>query len=244
MDGDERDVSSSADGRYTFDVFGLKLEVSNPRLAELLMMDAREALTTDVRDLASPRAMRELRDEAAQALPDVVMSPPTPKDEIDAEARREYRQHSTAIGDVLGFDAGPDGVWLSPTGVVILARAIERPVSLAAASHFVAELAARREQLAGPEASVLFVAESQQSVDVFKVAIRQRHFYDHMRVVSMPNLEEVGALMASGVIDHMKAVILLSPIADVDVGEILSVIHAGDAGPRDTAPGPGEVGDF
>jgi hypothetical protein len=244
MDADERDDSSGADGRYTLDVFGLKLEVSNPRLAELLAMDAREALTTDVRELASPRTIRELRDEAAQAVPDVVMSPPTPKDEIDDEARREYRQRSAAIGDALGFDAGPDGLWRSPTGVVILTRAIERPVSLAAASHFVTELATRREQLAGPEASVLFVAESQQSADVFKVAIRQRHLYDHMRVVSMSNLEEVGTLMASDVLDHMKTVILLSPIADVDVGEILSVLHAGDAGTRDGAAAPGEIGDL
>src|SRR5450756_2507334 len=77
MDADVRDESDGSDERYTFNVFGLKLEVSNPRLAELLAMDAREALTTDVRELASPRAVRELRDEAAQALPDVVMSPPT-----------------------------------------------------------------------------------------------------------------------------------------------------------------------
>jgi hypothetical protein len=234
--GDERDDSSGADGRYTFDVFGLKLEVSNPRLAELLAMDAREALTTDVRDLASPRAVRELRDEAAQAAPDLVISPPSPKDEIDAEARREYRLHSNAIGDALGFDAGPDGLWRSPTGVVIL--------SLAAASHFVTELAARREQLAGPDASVLFVAESQQSADVFKVAIRQRYLYDHMRVVSMHNLEEVRSLMETEVIDHMKAVILLSPVADVDVGEILSVLHAGEAVLRPDAAVSDDVGDF
>lgn len=243
MEADSQNDSSGSEGRYTFDVFGLKLEVSNPRLAELLAMDAREALVTDVRDLASPRAVRELRDVTAEALPDVVMTPPTPKDDIDAEARREYRQHSTAIGVALGFDAGPDGLWRSPTGVVILTRAIERPVSLAAASHFVTELAARREQLAGPEASVLFVAESQQSADVFKVAIRQRYLYDHMRVVSIGNLEEVGALMASEVIDHMKAVILLSPVADVDVGEILSVLHAGGGSPRDAAAALG-VGDF
>ncbi len=33
-------------------MFGLTLEVSNPRLAELLTMDAKEALVTDVRELA------------------------------------------------------------------------------------------------------------------------------------------------------------------------------------------------
>jgi hypothetical protein len=240
MGADERDGANNPAERYTFEVFGLKLEVSNPRLAELLAMDAREALTTDVRDLASPRAARDVPGEAEQAEPGIVMSAPALDDDDDAQARREYRQHATAIGDALGFDAGPDGLWSSPTGVVILTRAIERPVSLAAATHFVSELAARREQLAGPEASVLFVAESQQSADVFKVAVRQRHLYDRMRVVSMSNLEEVRSLLESDVIDHMKAVILLSPIANVDVGEILSVLHAGNMAPRIAGPEPGE----
>jgi hypothetical protein len=215
------------------DVFGLKLEVSNPRLAELLTMDAKEALTSDVRDLGTARAVQEFREEAAQAAPEMVLTPPTAKDEDDAVARRQFRAKAAALGAVIGFECTPDGVWRSDTGVSILSRAIERPVSLAAASHYVSELSTRREQLAGPGASVLFIAESQQSADVFKVAIRQQHLYDLMRVISIANLNDVGRLYHTGAVDHAKAVILLSPAATIDVGEILSVIRAtgADEGP-------------
>jgi hypothetical protein len=223
---DDLQGSAESDRFAVLDVFGLKLEVSNPRLAELLKMDAKEALTSDVRDLGSVKAVQEFREEAAQAAPDMVLSPPTPKDEDDAVARREFRARAAAIGEGIGFECTPDGVWRSETGVSILTRAIERPVSLAAASHYVSELATRREQLGGPGASVLFIAESQQSADVFKVAIRQQQLYDLMRVISMRNLEDVNRLYSTDAVDHAKAVILLSPAATIDVGEILSVIRA------------------
>lgn len=233
----DEDQSGSAQGRFAvLDVFGLKLEVSNPRLAELLTMDAKTALTSDVRDLGSARAVQELREEAEQAVPDVVFAPPTPKDEDDAAARKQFRVHAAAAGQALGFDITPDGVWRSATGLGILTRAIERPVSLAAASHYVSEIANRREQLAGPGASVLFIAESQQSADVFKVAIRQQHLYDVMRVISIGNLDDIRRLLGTGSIDHAQAVILLSPAATIDVGEILSVIRAANA--PDTSGGP------
>jgi hypothetical protein len=229
MPDDEGAAHPGRDRFAVLDVFGLKLEVSNPRLAELLTMDAKEALTTDVRDLGTPQAVREFREEVAQAAPEVVMAPPTPKDDEDAAYRKDFRARAATMGAALGFDAGADGVWESPAGVTIVTRAIERPVSLAAASHYVSELANRREQLGGVGASVLFIAESQQSADVFKVAIRQQRLYDKMRVISLDNLQDVGRLFRGGSVDHAKAVILLAPTATIDVGEILSVIRAASA---------------
>lgn len=233
-DDDTMIDAPSGDRTTVLDVFGLKLEVSNPRLAELLLMDAKDALTTDVRELGTPRQIRDLRAEVAEAAPDMVISPMTVKDDMDATLRREMRDRVCGIGRSLDFDAGPDGVWRSPTGLSLITRTIERPVSLAAASHFVGELAGRREQMGGGESSVLFVVEGQQSADVFKVAIRQKRLYDEMRVVSMGNLEEIAGLALSGSLDHTKALILLSPVADVDVGEILSVLRASDDEPYDT----------
>ncbi len=228
---DEGKGSAQPRDRFAvMDVFGLKLEVSNPRLAELLTMDAKQALVSDVRDLGTPQAVREFREEVAQAAPEVVFSPPTPKDDEDAALRKDFRLRAATIGADLGFDVSADGVWESPAGLVILTRAIERPVSLAAASHYVTELSNRREQLAGVGASVLFIAEGQQSADVFKVAIRQQRLYDKMRVISIGNLEDVKRLFTAGAVDHAKAVILLAPTATIDVGEILSVIRAASAG--------------
>jgi hypothetical protein len=220
------DPGGTTDRFAVLDVFGLKLEVSNPRLAELLTMDAKEALTSDIRALGTAQEIRELREEAAEAIPDVIVAPTTAKDDQDAAIRREFRARAASFGSSLGFDTTPDGLWRSPTGLSILTRAIERPVSLAAAIHYVQEIAARREQIAGRDATVLFIVDSQQSADVFKVAIRQRHLYDVMRVISMDNLQAVLRLEQAEAIDHAKAVILLAPAANIDVGEILSVIRA------------------
>jgi hypothetical protein len=110
--------------------------------------------------------------------------------------------------------------------VVILTRIAEQGVSFAGASHFVQEIADRRPALAGDESTVLFIAPDQQSADVFKVAIRQAKLYHLMRTVSIENLESLAGLYAADRIDHSQAVILLAPVADIDVGEILAVINA------------------
>ncbi|MFA5843674.1 MAG: hypothetical protein WC971_02450 [Coriobacteriia bacterium] len=226
------DVESGGGDRFAvLNVFGLKLEVSNPRLAELLTMDAKAALTTDLRELAStPEQARIVRAEAEQAAPDVMLSPVTPHDDEEMRARAAFRQDVESLGAALGFDVSSDGVWSSSTGVEIVMRAVSRSPSFAAASHYVAEIAGRRTDIASPDATVLFVVDSQQTVDVFKVAIRQRRLYDQMRTVSVDNLREVAALHRSGVIDHAKAVILLAPIANIDVGEVLSVIRSAGQG--------------
>jgi hypothetical protein len=228
-------AATADDGRYTvLDVFGLKLEVSNPRLADLLTMDAGKALTADVRDLGTPEAMRSQRQAAEQAVPEIVLAPPTARDEMDERHRREFRGQVARIGGSLGFESTPDGIWHSPAGLVILTRGIDRPVSFAAASHFVGEIALHRESLAGPDATALFIVDGQQSADVFKVAIRQSHLYNVMRVISIENLLEIERLLAGDSIDHSKALVLLTPAANIDVGEILSVMRSTDAaGPAD-----------
>jgi hypothetical protein len=229
MSETEGSGATTDDGRYAvLDVFGLKLEVSNPRLAELLTMDAGKALTTDVRDLASPEEVRSQRMSATQAVPEIVLAPPTPRDEMDEKHRREFRAQVGRIGGGIGFESSPDGIWRSPSGLTILTRGIDRPVSFAAASHFVGEIAAHREALAGPDSTALFVVDGQQSADVFKVAIRQSHLYNVMRVISIDNLVEIERLVIAGVVDHAKTLVLLTPAANIDVGEILSVMRATD----------------
>jgi hypothetical protein len=218
---------SNSRGRHPIlEAFGMKLEVSNPRLAELLTMDAKEALTTDVRKLGSAREVRQARAEAEEAAPDVVMAPAVARDEEEARQRHEFRAAVMESGAALGFDAGADGVWNSPTGVTILTRAIERPMSFAAATHYVAELASRRATIAGPESSALFVVDGQQMADVFKVAVRQGRLHDVMRTISLDNLAELRRLLAAGALNHHQVVVLLAPVADIDAGELLSIMRA------------------
>ena len=234
--------------RYSvLEVFGLKLEVSNPRLAELLTMDAKQALGADVRDLVSapasqggapaeesvpvgPAAAPLDGAEATAAVGDVVLASPTPRDEFDARLRREFKNRAFAAGSTIGFDTAQDGIWHSPTGLSILTRTIERGVSLAAASHYVSEIAARRESISGPDSTVLFVVDSQQTADVFKVAIRQRHLYDLMRTISIDNLEDIRGFVQQGAIDHQQATVLLVPIRNIDVGEVLSILRSTQLG--------------
>lgn len=224
---------SSAKRRTVVDVFGLKLEVSNPRLAELLTMDAKEALTTDIRGLASRGSGERLRpEEIAQATPDVILTETSPHDEEITRARRAFRERAAAAGKALGFETYADGQWVSPTGLRILMRTVERPVSLAAAAHFVGEmelLQQKREDAA--ECSVLFVVSDQQTADVFTVAIRQRALHGIMRTATIESLEELHAIMPGNHLVHRHATALLVPAANIDAGEMVDLLRAHSASP-------------
>jgi hypothetical protein len=221
--------ADAEDDRFTLlEAFGLRLEVSNPRLADLLTMDAKDALTSDVRDLVDPEKVREVQEEAAEAVPDTLLTPVSGRDEVETRDREAMRAHATLLGEQLGFLARADGVWESPTGVHILTRALVKQISYAAASHYVEELKERRESLCGRDCSVLFITADQQTADVFKVAIRQGEQFDMMRTVSIDNLESISSMYTQGALDHSQAIVLLAPIANIDVGELLAVLRAGD----------------
>lgn len=201
-------------------VFGMTLEVSNPRLAELLTMDAGEALGSDVRELFGgvDRAIFE------QAAPDTILAPSTPHSEHSERLRAMLRAEADGIGVRLGFAVDSDGTWSSPSGVDILTRVVERPLTLAAAVHFVTEVGSSAED--ADEHAVLFVVVSQEAADVFRVAIRQRGSHHLMRTATISSLREIAGLHESGSLSHRSIVTLLAPVADIDVGEMLSVLHA------------------
>lgn len=203
------------------EVFGIKLEVSNPRLAELLTMDAREALTTDM------YIARRKRDDPAPAVPDDDPCDPDPgEDEEAAERRLEFRRLVQDAGAALGFETGSDGLWLSPTGAAVVTRAVGGRVSFAQAVRCVADLSRKRASLAGEDGTALVVAEGQDAADVFKVAVRQEQLHDVVRVVAIDNLLKLRRLSEFGTLDHQQAVVLLVPMANIDVGEILSIMRA------------------
>lgn len=219
-------------GRYAvLEVFGITLEVSNARLAELLTMDAAAALTADVSDLIGQDARA-----VAEALPDTVVALPTPHAERLERARQEFRRRADGLGTQLGFDVEPTGTWVSPTGIDIVTRTVERPLTIAAAVHYVSEVATVTNRLAESTA-VLFVVQGQQTADVFTVAIRQRRMHDRMRTVSIESLEEIAGHHASGRLDHRGVLVLLAPIANIDAGEILSVLRADENAAHDAQSG-------
>src|SRR5574340_979251 len=203
------------------EVFGMTLEVSNPRLAELLTMDARDALTADVRDL-----LRQDHRSVAEAIPDVLVALPTPRSEMDAQSRRAFRAHIDSLGSELGFTVELDGTWSSPVGIDVVTRVADRPFTAAAAAHYVREVATMTERL--PESTaVLYIVESQDSAESFKVAIRQRRMHHLMRTVALDRLEEIAAMHASGRLDHREVLILLAPIANIDIAEMMTMLREG-----------------
>lgn len=207
------------------DVFGITLEVSNPRLAELLTMDASEALTSDMRELVSVD-----RRAVAEALPDAVVAVPTPHSDIAERVRREFRTRADALAAKLGFTVESDGTWCSPTGIDIVMRTIDRPLTPAAAAHYVSEVAAVTDRL--PESStVLFVVADQATADAFKLAIRQRRLHNLMRTIAIDSLQRVADMHDSGRLAHRNILVLLAPIADIDVGEMIAVLEAGVRSP-------------
>lgn len=215
-------------------VFGLTLQVSNPRLAELLTMDAREALGTDMRDLVvtsgaqRPPAeqVRETLTEVAEVLPDVRVTVPSPHTEQADTTRRDFRARAESLGAALGFQTCEDGLWRSASGIGVMTRTVERPISLAAAAHFVSRMAMLQAgRVDADTTSVLFIVEGSATVEVFEVAIRERRLYHVMRTVAIDDLDEMRALARAGALSHEGTVALLAPVTDIDVGRLLSVLR-------------------
>ena len=212
---------SGRQGRFAvLEVFGITLEIANRRLAEVLTMDASDALTSDVRELTGAD-----RRAVSQALPDSVVALPTPHTDEALRARHEFRKRADAIGSTLGFAVQSDGTWSSPTRIDIVTRTVERPLTVAAAAHYVSEVAAVTDRLPDTSA-VLYIVEGQQTADVFKVAIRQRRMHDLMRTVAIESLDELALAYGEGRLDHASVLVLLAPIADIDVSEMMSVLRA------------------
>ncbi|MBS3956314.1 MAG: hypothetical protein KGZ40_02085 [Clostridiales bacterium] len=215
----------TSDAYTVMEIFGIELKVRSPRLAEVLTMEASHALGTDVRELADPAALRRVREDLAEALPDVMIAPESPHDHDVTRARTELRARADALARAMGFETAPGGVWLSPTGISLVTRIVERVPTVASATDAIDKIAGLLET-ADSESSALLVVESQEAADVFKVAIRHRRLYDVMRTISVGNLQELRTLVAGGAIDHARALVLLSPLVGIDVGEVLSILSA------------------
>lgn len=215
-------VDRAADERRTaarpvLEAFGLQLEVSNARLADLLTLDAMAALTTDVRELVSePVPVTVGIDAEAVEAREL---------EEAAALRQRFRRAVSEAGVGLGFEVGADGMWRSPLGLSLLTRSFELSLDLETARRYVHQLAACAAPDAQSLTSVLLVAESPVSVHAFATAIRQAGLQDRFRVVSAANLARVGDLLASGAIDHRGCLVILAPVACIDAGDLLELIE-------------------
>lgn len=151
-----------------------------------------------------------------EAVPDALVAAPTPRSQAAERRRRQFRTRVDGLGGALGFSVSPDGTWMSASGAGIVTRVSERPVTLAAAAHFVEELC-RRARARTPACSVLFVVESPSSAELFQVAVRQRGCRDTVRVMAVDELEDVAAGWSAGVLDAEDVICSITPVAGIDV---------------------------
>jgi hypothetical protein len=102
MTGPDTIPEPDQNGRTTvLEVFGMKLSVKNRRLAEILTMDAAEALGLDKRTGNDGNAMTVEPlgpDVVAQAVPDVLLAIPGAGDEAEAQLRAEVRKSLDGVG--------------------------------------------------------------------------------------------------------------------------------------------------
>ncbi len=214
------------DEEYTvLELFGMKLTVRNPRLAEVLTTELGAAAGHEPLVLDRPTQVALQRTEIAEALPDVVLRPTLQRDEDRDRARADLRTRVGSCARALGFEVEPNGVWTSPTGLNLCTRTVDRPMTLAAASDLVEKLSTLATEIQGEECLSLFIVDDQETADVFRVAIRQRRAYDRMRTITLDNFQFIRSLLAARVIDHSGALVLLAPVAEIDVGEILSIVR-------------------
>ncbi|MBN2404816.1 MAG: hypothetical protein JXE06_04465 [Coriobacteriia bacterium] len=223
----QQDDNEDPQRHQVLNVFGLKMQVSNPRLAELLTMDARQALTSDVRELVGSQR-QATQEDVHQALPDVVLSPPTPHSEDVKRLRKEFRQRAEAGARGLGLEVCANGMWLSKTGVSIMSRTVERPSSLAAAAHFVSEVSRGIQSIQGAPPSVLFIVEGQQTAQEFTVAIRQGRHAADMRTISIDSLEDLRTMYHRERLTHEQVLTVLVPAKGIDAGDMVALLRSGE----------------
>jgi hypothetical protein len=199
------------------EVFGLKLEVSNPRLAELLTTDARDVLGTGPADVTTVVPQRS--DDPDPLADDLLLANLDPEADLANRLRRETRARVNAIAAGLGFEASEDGRWTGPMGHSVATRIVERAIDLEAATRFVEEVS--RVVEGAPGSSLLFVATDAHSVDTLATAISARRFVHIMRCVHIDDLVALRTLHTSGAASAVSIAALLIPAAAIDAGTLI-----------------------
>jgi len=229
MTGPDATPEPDPNGRTTvLEVFGMKLSVKNRRLAEILTMDAAEALRLDKRpgssvygDAAEPVAP----DLMAQAVPDVLLAVPDAGDEAEARLRTEARKRLDGLALDLGFEVLNGGSWGLPGSAVVHTRVISRSLTAAAATDMVGKLA--DVVLSGREStdSVLLVTFERASLEPLLNAISARGLHGSFRVAHIDDVTRLRDLCRECEDPAGIASGLLSPAASVDLGRTLTLLR-------------------
>jgi hypothetical protein len=230
MTGMDTTPEPDTNGRTTvLEVFGMKLSVKNRRLAEILTMDAAEALGLDKRPGSSMHgsAVEPVApDLMAQAVPDVLLAVPDADDEAEARLRTEARRQLDEVAVDLGFEVLSGGSWGLPGDAVLHTRVISRTLTAAAAIDTVAKLA--DVVLSGRERtdSVLLLTLERASVEPLLNAIASRGLHGSFRVAHIDDVNRLRDLCRTCADRADAASGLLSPAASVDLARMLALLES------------------
>ena len=229
MTGPDTSPEPDPEGRTTvLEVFGMKLSVKNRRLAEILSMDAAEALGFDKRSVSSgggDAVEPTAPDLIAQAVPDVLLAVPEAGDEAETRLRTEARKRLDGLCRDLGFEVLNGGSWGLPGTAVLHTRVISRSLTAAAATDMVGKLV--DVVLLGRESadSVLLVTFERASVEPLLNAISARGVHGSFRVAHIEDLTRLRDLCRECEDPAGIASGLLSPAASVDLGRTLALLQ-------------------
>jgi hypothetical protein len=212
------------DGPTTvLEVFGVKLAVKNRRLAEVLTMDAAEALRLDILSSKRRAGEADVTDAGPQAS-DTRDSPDSPGESEEMFDLAAARHRAEAAGLTLGFETLPAATWRSPDGPLVHVRVVDVGPDEAAPSQLVRKVA--ESVLSGSDRgeSVLLVLADSASAQACARAVARQQLSGDVRVVSLDALERLARTLFDGPDIHRRALWLLVPARSVDVGSGLDFL--------------------
>lgn len=227
-DGDTAMPQADDDRPTTvLEVFGMKLAVKNRRLAEVLTMDAAEALGLDV---LSPK-----RQAAGADTPDAEGSPTgAPGTAVPTDASTEptdtaaARQRAEAAGRALGFETLPSGTWRSSDGPLVHVRVVAVEAEEPAPSELVRKIAELVPSGRGGRGeSVLLVIADRASAQPCARAVVRQQLAGDVRVVSLEALDHLVRVLEDAPDTHQRALWVLVPARSVDAGSVLGFMGDG-----------------
>lgn len=208
------------------DALGVEMSVSNPGVAQALRgQDAQGAEASPERAaINDPDAIRRLRAEAAQAVPDVLMAVPTVRDAEEARLRASLRRDAEIAGIALGFRIEPDGAWRAADGAIMAVRTVSAVGTPASAADILIKLAAVLERGGGPREALIVTAEQHQA-DLIAAAVLTRDSRCRFRVTSIDTLRELVRLLDDDAVDEQISQALLMPSSQLDPSRLIAALQ-------------------
>ena len=227
QDRDEKPQPDPDVRNTVLEVFGMKLAVKNRQLAEILTRDAADIFGRD-RGVpkADPAAIPTLaREVVAEALPHVLLAPPSAREGADDEVRAALRHRSDRVGERVGVQRALARQWLFDDGVTVHVRVISCVTSAAAAADVIRKLkTAVLSTGSGPQ-SVLLVTPDPQTTQSLRTAIDALGARCSFRVIDIGSLECLASLCVASSEPQALFASLISPQAYVAWPDLLAALR-------------------